>query len=155
MMTTLLLLARTAELGGATTFFEHLLWNFPGKHAKSCICFISPPNSKFRSAVSVSGHIVSLSHDVPFGSLLPVALRRSVDLPSKSNVIFFSIWPIGLNAIWGSCRVGLAIVPSYHGTIVSHYSVARWHNGQSKPVKLPLSSVYPATAFLRTGNRLS
>ena len=30
-------------------------------------------------------------------------------------------------------RLGLAIVPSYHGTIVSHRSVARKHNGQSKP----------------------
>ena len=30
-------------------------------------------------------------------------------------------------------RLGLAIVPSYRRTIVSHCSVARWHNGQSKP----------------------
>ena len=31
-------------------------------------------------------------------------------------------------------RLGLAVVPSYRRTIISHYcSVTRWHNGQSKP----------------------
>ena len=47
--------------------------------------------------------------------------------------------------------LGLAIVSSYHGTMVSHCSVARWHNGQSNPALRQMFGLQRGSTFINIG----
>ena len=54
----------------------------------------------------------------------------------------------------GRYMLGLAIVPLYRRTIVSHCSVARWHNGQSNPGEILPTLEHTIRLFPRSCNTL-